>query len=49
MAVFLGPSILVLLASPGSCVGGVGALASSLCISLKDFIKGFYPGVSDRS
>ena len=48
MAAFLGPSILVcLLAPPGSCVGGagaLGALVSSLCISAKDFTLGFVGG-----
>ena len=29
---------------PGSCVGGAGALASSLCTSSKDFTLGFVGG-----
>ena len=41
MAVCLGPSILVCC---GSCVGGAGALASSLCISSKGMILGFVGG-----
>ena len=31
-------------APPGSCVGGAGALASSLCISSKDSTLGFVGG-----
>ena len=47
MAAFLGPFILVGLQAcslPGLCVGGAGALASSLCISLKDSTLGFVGG-----
>ena len=54
MATFLGPCLSILgslslarrlcSASPGSCVGGAGALASSLCISAKDFTLGFVGG-----
>ena len=47
MAVFLGPwacDILVCVVCCGSCVGGAGALARSLCISSKGIILGFVGG-----
>ena len=46
MAAFLGPymSVFVTCAPPGSCVGGAGALASSLCISSKGITLGFVGG-----
>ena len=45
MAAFLGPSILVCLqAPPGLCVGGAGALVSSLCISSKGSTLEFVGG-----
>ena len=42
----MGPTIsgLHACAPPGSCVGGADALASSLCISLKDSTLGFVGG-----
>ena len=46
MAAILGPymSVFVTCAPPGSCVGGAGALASSLRISLKGITLGFVGG-----
>ena len=37
-------SLLHACAPPGSCVGGLGALASSLCISSKGNTFGFFGG-----